>query len=376
MTVYVFLGPSLSLDRARTILDATYLAPIQQGDLARLLTRRPRYVGIIDGYFETVPAVWHKEILLALSQGVHVFGASSMGALRAAELHAFGMVGVGQIYEWFSGDVIVADDEVAVRHGPAELGYLPLSQSLVDIRDCCAIARAEGVLNPALADRIVSAARSLPFWERTWGSVAAAVPDATPDEVFALAAWQEFASTRYVSLKSRDAELLLQRMKLAVGEPWQPHRPCFELDRTIFLERLLNEIAMESSRSILGLPLAADEDLQVMESLRRAALLRIVAREQAGRSGWESTEAEFLDRAGALWSTLGMTDSAAAERWMTRHGISEEMLRLHLVDELNVARLANMHRVAVERELATEFLFSQALQRTGNSAAGSETADE
>ena len=86
MTAYVFLGPSLPLDQARAILDAIYLPPVQQGDLLRLLELKPRYVGIIDGYFETVPAVWHKEILLAMSQGVHVFGAASMGALRAAEL--------------------------------------------------------------------------------------------------------------------------------------------------------------------------------------------------------------------------------------------------------------------------------------------------
>ena len=31
------------------------------------------------------------EVLYALANGVRVFGASSMGALRAAELHAFGM---------------------------------------------------------------------------------------------------------------------------------------------------------------------------------------------------------------------------------------------------------------------------------------------
>jgi len=36
-----------------------------------------------------------------MSRGVHVFGASSMGALRAAELAAFGMVGFGRIYDLF-----------------------------------------------------------------------------------------------------------------------------------------------------------------------------------------------------------------------------------------------------------------------------------
>ena len=54
----------------------------------------PGAIGVIDGYFDGVPSVWHKEILWALSQGIRVFGGASMGALRAAELDGFGMTGV------------------------------------------------------------------------------------------------------------------------------------------------------------------------------------------------------------------------------------------------------------------------------------------
>ena len=45
---------------------------------------RPDVVGVIDGAFLSGPAVWHREIIWALSQGVQVLGAASMGALRAA----------------------------------------------------------------------------------------------------------------------------------------------------------------------------------------------------------------------------------------------------------------------------------------------------
>ena len=63
-------------------------------------------IGVIDGYFEVVPTVWHKEILWAMSQGIHVYGAASIGALRAAELAEFGMNGVGQIYQQYrSGEL-------------------------------------------------------------------------------------------------------------------------------------------------------------------------------------------------------------------------------------------------------------------------------
>ena len=86
--------------RRRAILDADYRPPAKQGDICRAVQERgPDAVALIDGYFEQVPAVWHKEILWAMKLGVQVYGASSMGALRAAELQQFGMIGVGKIFE-------------------------------------------------------------------------------------------------------------------------------------------------------------------------------------------------------------------------------------------------------------------------------------
>lgn len=93
--VYVFLGPTLAVADAKAELDAVYLPPVSAGDICRLGPRSPRVIGIVDGYFEHVPAVWHKEIMWIMERGVHVFGSASMGALRAAELETFGMRGAG-----------------------------------------------------------------------------------------------------------------------------------------------------------------------------------------------------------------------------------------------------------------------------------------
>src|SRR4051794_12155361 len=123
MTVFVFTGPTLSPEAARAELDAAYLPPVSQGDVYRVALQRPWAIGIIDGYFERVPAVWHKEILWAMSRGIHVFGSASMGALRAAELAPFGMVGIGEIFEAYQSGTLEDDDEVAVAHGYAETGY-------------------------------------------------------------------------------------------------------------------------------------------------------------------------------------------------------------------------------------------------------------
>ena len=88
MNTCVFLGPSLSRKEAVDILpDAEYLPPAAQGDVYRATCRNPQAILIVDGFFDCVPAVWHKEILWAMQDGVHVYGTASMGALRAAELH-------------------------------------------------------------------------------------------------------------------------------------------------------------------------------------------------------------------------------------------------------------------------------------------------
>ena len=133
MSIAVFAGPSL--DRAdASVPGITYLPPAAEGDIYRAARQGPRAIGLIDGYFEAQPAVWHKEILWAMSQGIHVFGAASMGALRAAELWSFGMVGAGTIYRAYRRGTLIDDAEVAVLHGPAELGYPSVTEALVNVR--------------------------------------------------------------------------------------------------------------------------------------------------------------------------------------------------------------------------------------------------
>src|SRR4051794_26348046 len=96
LRVVAFIGPTISVDDARAELacECEFRPPVGQGDVTRAVADRPDVIAIVDGYFERVPAVWHKEILWAMAEGIHVFGSSSMGALRAAELADFGMVGV------------------------------------------------------------------------------------------------------------------------------------------------------------------------------------------------------------------------------------------------------------------------------------------
>lgn len=206
----VYVGPTLTADEVRARLpDATVLPPAGVGDVLRATRRRGvRRIAIIDGYFEQMAAVWHKEILVALERGIAVYGAASMGALRAAELAPYGMIGVGTIYRDYARGVLVADDEVAVAHLPAELGYRAVTDALVNIRDGLARAVRARVIPRALHDPLLALAKARFYRERTWKQLVADARDQGLDgaAIAALEAWPK------PDRKAADARLLLRRL--------------------------------------------------------------------------------------------------------------------------------------------------------------------
>jgi hypothetical protein len=137
--VLVYLGASLSRARAKEILpNAIYRPPARQGDIVSdVVNFNPTHILLVEGSFRENLSPWHKEIVYALQYpGVKaIYGASSMGALRAAELDWVGMIGVGQIYSWYRDGVTEDDSEVAVSYAELPSGeYKCLTVPLVDIR--------------------------------------------------------------------------------------------------------------------------------------------------------------------------------------------------------------------------------------------------
>lgn len=149
----------------------TWLPPVQEGDVYRVARLRPALIGIVDGNFETVATVWHKEILWAMAEGVHVYGAASIGALRAAELVNFGMQGVGAIFRHFQTAPLADDDEIAVLHGPADLDYIPVTEAMVNVRATIAKALQLQLVAPSLATTLVEIAKSLFYKRRTYDAM-------------------------------------------------------------------------------------------------------------------------------------------------------------------------------------------------------------
>jgi|GraSoiStandDraft_44_1057316.scaffolds.fasta_scaffold48332_2 hypothetical protein len=232
MRAIIFAGPSLppaSRPAAEPAIE--WRPPVRQGDVARAVLTGPAIIGIIDGYFEIVPTVWHKEILWAMAEGIHVFGAASIGALRAAELDVFGMRGIGRIYEQFRDGVLEDDDEVAVLHGPEELGYPPLTEAMVNMRATFDEAARSGVLMPDVAAQLTAIAKSLFYKERTYDAVlqraaASRIPAAPPRD---LAAWLPAGR---IDQKRRDADALLTAIRAHLAAAPPPLRVSYTVAET------------------------------------------------------------------------------------------------------------------------------------------------
>ena len=239
MTLYVFLGPSLPLAAARALCPAVYLPPVRLGDVHRCVAfGGATAIAIIDGYFERVPAVWHKEILWALANGIAVAGASSMGALRAAELAPFGMIGVGCIFEayrrgvfpGFEGEPFEDDDEVAVVHAPAEAGWVA-TEAMVNIRATLAAASAAGVIPPPLCRRLAALAKAMFYKERSWATLLRRA-EADGDDGETLARLRAWLPEGRIDQKRADAVALLHR--LHAEPPPQPAVPFAFADTSLW----------------------------------------------------------------------------------------------------------------------------------------------
>ncbi|WP_437311108.1 TfuA-like protein [Sorangium sp. So ce388] len=344
MKIYVFAGPTLSAEEARAELDAIYLPPVAQGDLYRASLERPVAIGIVDGYFERVPAVWHKEILSAMGQGIHVFGSASMGALRAAELASFGMEGVGVIYEAFARNELEDDDEVAVAHGPAEEGYRPLSEAMVNIRSTLRAAVAAGALTEMARAALERIAKELFYTERTWPhllqrGLTEGLPKQEIDSLLA------FLPSGRVNQKRLDAIAMLRTMRARLEPGIAPkqvryhfqHTDAWEQARRAAGGRTLGSAGARSNAGVDGEVVPHDslvEELRVAgvyARVRAGSMTRALAAEIAQQHNAHVPPEALRDAAESLCLERGLRDEHELRQWAREQRVVD--LERLLLDE-------------------------------------------
>lgn len=347
MNVTVFLGPTLALEDAQALLpSATYRPPAAQGDLLAAVDQDgAEIIGLIDGTFHHTLSVWHSEICYLLNRGISIFGASSMGALRAAETQRFGTVGVGTVFRWYRDGVITADDEVALIHGDERDGFRQMSLVLVNIRASLDLAVKLGSITRRDADLVVEATKSIYYPDR----YLKAILSRCSELMLSAAVIEEIArvlTSGHVDIKAQDARDLLRVIRSIVdGKSELPQRIPFQFERSSVFDTLYSldrrvkvgerEVSLQSIREHAAIN---DPDY---EKVQRASLDRSVVAIFGMLLGLEPTETDISDARQSFLASQGLTDAtkASVTGWLVEHAMSDSDLDEYVFEEALCQRL-------------------------------------
>jgi len=348
MSVYVFTGPTISPVEAARELDAIYLPPAADGDVFRVTLKRPLAIGIIDGYFQSTPTIRHKEILWAMTQGIHVFGSASIGALRASELAAFGMEGVGTIFEWYRDGVLEDDDEVAIVHGPAETGFVAGSEAMINIRHTLLKAELTNIISMKSRMILEGIGKKLFYPDRSYEVLLRSAAESGIPET-ELLRFRQWLPEGRVNQKREDALSMLRLIRRRLMEGLKPKTVSYSFEHTSMWETASLQFGKLRSDS-MGDPRAIRLE-SLLDELRLEgdqyehhillALGRFLASREANRLGISITSRHRSEAELVFRRERNLVDDAQLERWMNENDLSHSEFDV-LID--NEARMEWFHK--------------------------------
>jgi TfuA protein len=210
----IFLGPSLSHDKARKIFEADFRGPAKKGDLLRLssIVDDTTIVGLVDALFlQDYPPSPIEVYQLMLNKNIILLGAASLGALRAVELEKFGMIGIGKIFELYKKGKLTADDEVAVTFVEGE--HHLQSEAMIDIRFNLFLAYRRGIINDRTKKTIAKIAKRIYFPYRNYTDILEQTEKQYPTISDDLKSFRTYMIENRQSLKERDTIKLIKYAK-------------------------------------------------------------------------------------------------------------------------------------------------------------------
>jgi TfuA protein len=210
----IFLGPSLSHERAKKIFDADYRPPARKGDFLRLAADFDvKLVGFVDGVFlQDYPPTPIEVYHLARKDTVLLAGAASLGALRAVELEKFGMVGIGKIFQLYKSGKLNADDEVAVTFAP-EGDYHLQSEAMIDIRYNLYLAHKKRIISKKTKSVLAKLAKEIYFPHRNYTYIIEEAKSKYPTLGSEITSFGSYIISNRKSLKEMDAIRLVKYLK-------------------------------------------------------------------------------------------------------------------------------------------------------------------
>lgn len=255
------------------------------------------------------------------------------------------MRGVGRIYEQFRDGVLEDDDEVALVHGPVELGYAPITVPMVNVRATVTRGVREDVISTEAAVTLIDRAKSIFYQNRTWDVILEAV-DVCGEELSRLQGW---LPEHQVDQKREDAKEMLAVLQKSLGEF---HQPCFSFESNIYWEQAASLVDREDSKS----ERLSELDVLVLDEARlrpkqwtqwcTAALGRFFAGHSIHPDPW-TVERALKTVAVEFRAARGMARHSDLLSWCIANALDEGGLEKLLRSEecLRLARRATMSQL-------------------------------
>jgi TfuA protein len=182
-----------------------YRPPAARGDLLAAVDRGATRIGLVDGVLIGPLAVSPGEVREAARRGARLWGAASLGALRAVECPC-AMTGVGEVYDAFRDGHLTDDDELV---GTFDEGFRTLSYPLVVLRDLLDESVRQAWIQPEARAAALQELKQRPFDRRSARDLERALAQAgvAPDSMATVLA--RLAAPDRRSIKARDALRLI-----------------------------------------------------------------------------------------------------------------------------------------------------------------------
>ncbi|WP_052248937.1 TfuA-like protein [Leisingera sp. ANG-Vp] len=359
----VFVGPTAKIsDLQKYLPKADFLPPIARGDLYRARANGARRMLIIDGVFSQTLAVSPREVMDVLKDGAEVAGASSMGALRAAECWPAGMKGYGSIYRLYRRGILTSDDEVAVLTNPAAKDAA-ITYALINVRYALRCLERFGLISEPQSRHILRTASKLHYSERdlrTWGTDADISEDIARKMVaFDLKARDANLAARFFSKDQAPKQGLRRIAQLGPQQRYHGSDAKFGLTEDELKPRLLRWLFGSGRYQAYIWPIVIGaSDFSELQALpkdeqaetTREILVKVMAKklndfDSLAQSFWfEMAFMDELEAEIARWAAAHTAHSRASDimdaqlRWVqeeiaVRHGLSDwESLRSEVSD--------------------------------------------
>jgi len=240
-------------------------------------------------------------------------------------------------------------------HGPAEIGYLPASEAMVNIRATLALAEAKGVLKPGSRRALETFAKALFYADRNWpallaGASSLGVPDS---EAAALSDW---LGQGRVDQKRLDALEMLAAMR-ETPTAGEPRRAEFHFEWTHLWDAFVARSGDGASApSPLGQVILDELRLEGPDAYGRVeakAFLRMLAASGAARPAEDSRDAARATLA-RIRQQFGLYARADLDRWMAANDLDSAALEALIEQEASLEALRGRAGRSIDSRLLDE----------------------